>query len=243
MTKPALKRADLPPALQRALDLAVDAKAAAPTVLMLTEIAGYTDWALIVSGRSDRHVGGITEAILSGLKDMGLTPTGTDGLDEHLWDLLDFEDFLVHVFYHPVRKHYDLESMWRDAPRVELGMSAEVMDTSMLETLAPPENMPPYRGGTFGAFPGELEGEEELAGAPGELAHDEGEDDEAAYDDEDLEGDEDAYAYDEGEDDGEYADDEDLGDEADETDEAAEDAAAPEAPPVAASRPAAQRRK
>ena len=94
-----------------------------------------------------------------------------------------------------------------------------------------------------GAFPGELEGEEELAGAPGELAHDEGEDDEAAYDDDDLEGDEEAYAYDEGEDDGEYADDEDLGDEADETDEAAEDAAAPEAPPVAASRPAAQRRK
>ncbi|HEY8375391.1 MAG TPA: ribosome silencing factor, partial [Nannocystis sp.] len=130
MTKTAPTRADLPPALQRALDLAVDAKAAAPVVLQLTEIAGYTDWALIVSGRSDRHVGGITEAIMAGLKDMGVVPTGTDGLEEHLWDLLDYEDFLVHVFYHPVRKHYDLESMWRDAPRVELGLPAEVMDTS-----------------------------------------------------------------------------------------------------------------
>lgn len=237
MNKPALTRADLPPALQRALDLAVDAKAAAPTVLMLTEIAGYTDWALIVSGRSDRHVGGITEAILAGLKDMGLTPTGTDGLDEHLWDLLDFEDFLVHVFYHPVRKHYDLESMWRDAPRVELGMPAEVMDTSALEGLAPPENMPPYRGGTFGAFPGELEDEDEVAGAPGELPADE-DGDEGAYDDAELEGDEEAYAYDEGDEGDEY---DDLGDEDDvETDE---DAAEPEAPPVAASRPAAQRRK
>ena len=60
VTKPVLTRADLPPALQRALDLAIDAKAAAPVVLNLTEIAGYTDWALIVSGRSDRHVGGIS---------------------------------------------------------------------------------------------------------------------------------------------------------------------------------------
>lgn len=238
MTKPALTRADLPPALQRALDLAVDAKAAAPTVLMLTEIAGYTDWALIVSGRSDRHVGGITEAILAGLKDMGLSPTGTDGLDEHLWDLLDFEDFLVHVFYHPVRKHYDLESMWRDAPRVELGLPADVMDTSALEGLSPPENMPPYRGGTFGAFPGELEDEDEVAAAPGELPADEAEDEEAAYDD-DVEGDEESYAYEEGEEgDDEY---DDLADE-DEDDAAAEDDAA-EAPPVAASRPAAPRRK
>lgn len=239
MTKPALTRADLPPALQRALDLAVDAKAAAPTVLMLTEIAGYTDYALIVSCRSDRHVGGVTEAILAGLKDMGLSPTGTDGLEEHLWDLLDYEDFLVHVFYHPVRKHYDLESMWRDAPRVELGLPEEVMDTSGFEGLAPPENMPPYRGGTFGAFPGELEDGDDLADAPGELAADaEVEDEadaEAAYDDDDeaLEADEDGYAYDD-----EVDGDEDGYDE--DTDDA--DDAAPEAAPVEAPR-APQRRK
>lgn len=242
MTKPALTRAELPPALQRALDLAVDAKAAAPIAMQLTEIAGYTDWALIVSGRSDRHVGGITEAITAGLKDMGVSPTGTDGLDEHLWDLLDYEDFLVHVFYHPVRKHYDLESMWRDAPRVELGLPPEVMDTSALEGLAPPENMPPYRGGTFGAFPGELEDEDELKDAPGELAADDSDDDREPYDaeaGEDAEGDydEESYDYDDAED-AEDADDESYGEVADEADAEVAETPAPAAP----SRPAARRK-
>ena len=235
MTKPALTRADLPPALQRALDLAVDAKAAAPVVLQLTDVAGYTDWALVVSGRSDRHVGGITEAITAGLKDIQKTPIGTDGLEEHLWDLLDYDDFLVHVFYHPVRKHYDLESMWRDAPRAELGLPADVMDTAMLEGLAPPADMPPFRG-SFGAFPGELEDEEALADAPGELPPDDEDEDEG----EDLAADdEEAAEYDEGDDfaaeDGDYA----YGDEDDEDDEdlaAADDsdgAVPAEAPPPA----------
>ncbi|MDC0718899.1 ribosome silencing factor [Nannocystis bainbridge] len=234
MTKPALSRAALPPAIQRALDLAVDAKAAAPVVLQLTDVAGYTDWALVVSGRSDRHVGGITEAIMAGLKDQQRSPIGTDGLEEHLWDLLDYDDFLVHVFYHPVRKHYDLESMWRDAPRVELGLPEDVMDTSALEGLTPPTDMPPFRGGSFGAFPGELEDEEELADAPGELP-------EGAEDEEPEEGDEDEAAeYDEPDDfadeEGEYAYDE--GDEGDEDDDALaaedpdSDAAPADAPPA-----------
>jgi ribosome silencing factor RsfS/YbeB/iojap len=238
VTKPVLTRADLPPALQRALDLAIDAKAAAPVVLNLTEIAGYTDWALIVSGRSDRHVGGISEQIVTGLKDMGKVPTGSDGLDEHLWDLVDYDDFLVHVFYHPVRKHYDLESMWRDAPRVELNLPQEVMDTSALEGLQPPENMPPFRGGSFGAFPGELGEDEELGEQlpgelPADLAGDDDEeyDDEAAgeedLDDEELEGEDEDYAY--AEDEGDY------------DDEAAADTETPaESEPAS---PAAQRRK
>jgi ribosome silencing factor RsfS/YbeB/iojap len=168
--RPALTRAELPAALQKALDLAIDAKAVGPVVLQLTEVAGYTDYALIVSGRSDRHVGGISEAIMAGMKaQLGVSPIGSDGLDEHLWDLLDYDDFLVHIFYHPVRKHYDLESMWNDAPVVELGLPADVMDTSGLEDLAPPVPMPAFRGGSFGAFAGELDDEDEAADAPGEL--------------------------------------------------------------------------
>ena len=240
MTKPALTRADLPPALQRALDLAVDAKAAAPVVLQLTDVAGYTDWALVVSGRSDRHVGGITDAIMAGLKDLQKSPIGTDGLEEHLWDLLDYDDFLVHVFYHPVRKHYDLESMWRDAPRAELGLSAEVMDTATLEGLTPPADMPPFRGGSFGAFPGELDDEEAVADAPGELPPDdedegedlEGEEETAEYDETDDFADEDSdYAYGE-----EDEDDEDLAADAEPDDAAPADAAPAEAPPAASRR-------
>jgi ribosome silencing factor RsfS/YbeB/iojap len=207
--RPALTRAELPAALQKALDLAIDAKAVGPVVLQLTEVAGYTDYALIVSGRSDRHVGGISEAIMAGLKSqIGLSPIGSDGLDEHLWDLLDYDDFLVHIFYHPVRKHYDLESMWNDAPVVELGLPADVMDTASLEGLAPPDPMPAFRGGSFGAFEGELDDEEDGApvGATGELDPalagelEQTDDADGEYDDDDADDDDDdGYAdeYDE----------------------------------------------
>lgn len=172
VNKAASSRAELPANLQRAIDLAVAAKGLGPVVLHLTEVAGYTDHALIISGRSDRHVGGITDAIVTGLKAQGVAPIGSDGLNEHLWDLLDYDDFLVHIFYHPVRKHYDLESMWIDAPRVELDLPTDVMDTSGLEELAAPDPMPAFRGGSFGAFEGELDGEEDpdLVGITGELS-------------------------------------------------------------------------
>ena len=215
MNKAASSRAELPANLQRALDLAIAAKGVGPVILHLTEVAGYTDHALIISGRSDRHVGGITEAIVTGLKAQGVAPIGSDGLDEHLWDLLDYDDFLVHVFYHPVRKHYDLESMWIDAPRVELALPADVMDTSGLEELAPPDPMPAFRGGSFGAFEGELDNEEDpdLVGitGPGELAADDAAA-EDAEDDEDYDDDaaDDLDEFEEG-DEGDEFDDEDDG--------------------------------
>lgn len=159
-SEPTYGRADLPEPLQRALDLALDKKARGPVVLRLTDVAGYTDWALIVSGRSDRHVQGITEGIVGGLRDEGLKPIGTDGLREHTWDLLDYDDFLVHIFYHPVRTFYDVESMWNDAPRVELDLDEEAMDLSDMTGLADPDPMPEFRGTReFGGFADEFDDE------------------------------------------------------------------------------------
>jgi ribosomal silencing factor RsfS len=158
-------RAELPEALDRALLAAVDRGAKAPALLRLTEVAGYTDWALLLSARSERQVRGIVDGIIEALATPGVQPStehrvrliGTDGLDLYLWALLDYDDFLVHVFYHPVRLHYDLESMWRDAPRVELGLAAEVMDASDLVELAPPDPMPTFRGDlAFGGFDDEF---------------------------------------------------------------------------------------
>jgi ribosomal silencing factor RsfS len=161
-------RAELPEALDRALMAAVERGAKAPAMLRLTEVAGYTDWALLLSARSERQVRGIVDGIIealasSGAQATGSTPStrarliGSDGLDLYLWALLDYDDFLVHVFYHPVRLHYDLESMWRDAPRVELELSADIMDAAELVELAPPDPMPTYRGDlAFGGFDDEF---------------------------------------------------------------------------------------
>ncbi len=157
MTQSAPTREALPAPLKLALEAALDLKALAPQILHVTTVAGYTDFVLLLSGRSDRHVRGITESIVDSLRASGRRPIGTDGLDEHLWDLLDYDDFIVHVFYHPVREYYDLESMWSDAPRVELDLPAEVMDVSGLSELTPPDVMPGHRGSEFTAFEGELD--------------------------------------------------------------------------------------
>lgn len=172
-------RADLPDDLNAAIDLAVDKLGRRPVVLRLTEKAGYTDWALLVSGRSERHVQGITDGILDGLSQRGRKPLGTDGLNAHTWDLVDYDDFLVHVFYHPVRTFYDLESMWRDVPRVELGLPADVMDVHDLDGLAPPEPMPAFRGNReFGGFADEFgDDDADLADVEGrDLEYDEADD-------------------------------------------------------------------
>jgi ribosome-associated protein len=152
-----LTRADLPPNLAIALDAAVDKGARHPVILEVSEIAGYTDWVMIVSARNERQVSAIVDAINIASRNAGSKPIGVEGTGEHLWDLLDFDDFMVHVFFHPVRTHYDLESMWSDAPRVSLGLPPDVMDTTDLEELALPDGLPAYHGdATFGGFDDEF---------------------------------------------------------------------------------------
>lgn len=167
-------RADLPPALEAALTTAIAKGGRAPTILRVAEVAGYTDWVMIVSGRSERQVGAIADGINRALRDVGLHARGTDGMSDHLWDLLDYDEFMIHVFFHPIRNHYDLESMWSDAPRVDLRLPAEVMDTADLDALALPDPLPEYRGdAAFGGFEDEF------------VADDDDGDDEAFDDDDD----------------------------------------------------------
>ncbi len=155
---------DLPEDLRTALDAALDKKALAPSVLHVTEIAGYTDWVMILSARSERQVAAIADSISRTLKQHGRRARGIDGFDGHQWDLLDYDDFIVHVFHHPVRTHFDLESMWSDAPRVELDLPAEVMDTSGLDDTFAPVSTPAggYVGDLrFGGFEDEFEDDDE----------------------------------------------------------------------------------
>jgi ribosome-associated protein len=79
----------------------------------------------VVSGRSDRQVDAIADAITVGLKQDGLRPIGSEGARTGQWALLDYGDFVVHVFLHSAREHYDLEGLWSDAPRVPIEVPPE----------------------------------------------------------------------------------------------------------------------
>jgi ribosome-associated protein len=108
-----------------AVEAALEKKGLEPVLLDVGALASYTDHILIVSGRSDRQVTAIADGILEALAARGVRPLGTEGSKGGQWTLLDFGDLIVHVFYHPVREFYDLESFWVDAPRVKLDVPAE----------------------------------------------------------------------------------------------------------------------
>ena len=80
-----------------------------------------TDYFVIVTGANNRQVDAITEAIEEALrKEAGIKPIGREGLDEMTWVLLDYGDFVVHVFQPELREFYRLESLWNDVPLVKL---------------------------------------------------------------------------------------------------------------------------
>jgi ribosome-associated protein len=109
----------------RALALALDKKALEPVLLDVRELCSFCNYQLVVSGRSDRQVDAIADGISAGLKLDDLRPIGAEGARSGQWSLLDYGDFVVHVFLHSAREHYDLEGLWNDAPRVAIDVPAD----------------------------------------------------------------------------------------------------------------------
>ncbi|MCK5322832.1 MAG: ribosome silencing factor [Desulfobulbaceae bacterium] len=101
-------------------DAALDTKAEDLIVLDVSKISSFADYFVIMSGRSTRHVQGLAEAIDSKIRSKRTKDSNSEGLSEGLWVLLDYNDVVVHIFYSEVRKFYDLEGLWYDAPRVDL---------------------------------------------------------------------------------------------------------------------------
>lgn len=112
-----------------ALEAALDKKALEPVVLDVRALCSYTEYILMVSGRSDRQVDAIADSVTQALRALGRRPLGVEGVTSGQWALLDFGDLVVHVFLHPVRLHYDLESLWHEAPRVPIDVPEEARAT------------------------------------------------------------------------------------------------------------------
>jgi len=102
------------------VEAALDRKAEEPVVLDMRKLTAYADTFIILSGRSDRQVRSIAEAIVRALKASGEQPLGVEGLEDGNWVLIDCNDAIVHVFDPETRERYDLERLWRDAPRLDL---------------------------------------------------------------------------------------------------------------------------
>jgi ribosome-associated protein len=110
----------------RTAALAAAAKGADDTVILeVGKVLAITDAFVITSGRNHRQVRTIAEEVEARLKaDGGPAPLRVEGADQAEWVLLDYGDFVVHVFLDDVRSYYDLERLWSDAPRLAWGEPA-----------------------------------------------------------------------------------------------------------------------
>jgi ribosome-associated protein len=91
------------------------------TILNLKELSSFADYFIICSGTSDRQVQSIAASIQENLKEYGIVPLGIEGESLGKWVLMDYEDVIIHVFYEPIREFYDIERLWPDAPRMDIG--------------------------------------------------------------------------------------------------------------------------
>ncbi len=115
---------DIASKVRSAVAAADDRKAVDLKVLHLEKVTDFTDYFLLCSGTSERQVQAIADAVLERLRPEKVRPLHMEGYNRGQWVLLDYGDFVVHVFQEEQRKFYALERLWGDAPDVTAQMRA-----------------------------------------------------------------------------------------------------------------------
>src|SRR5690606_37028021 len=111
-------RKALPEGMQAAIDAIEDLKAQRLVVLDLRGLNDATDFFISASGTSDAHVRGIAESVIDKMSRQGFRTHHIEGITAGRWVLLDFVDFVVHLFHPETRAFYQLERLWNDAPEL-----------------------------------------------------------------------------------------------------------------------------
>ena len=96
-----------------------DLKALNPTAIDLRGLVSYTDFVIVCTGNSERHVRALAKHVNKKMKEAGWEAISVEGVEEGTWAVLDFGDVVVHVFNGFERDEYDLESMWVDAETLD----------------------------------------------------------------------------------------------------------------------------
>jgi ribosome-associated protein len=114
------KNSVLPKDVQRAIDLAIDRKGVEIVLLDLRGVSNATDYFLLVNGTSDTHVRSIADHIIDEMRKEGMRADHIEGLRSGRWVLIDYIDFVIHVFHPAARDFYQLERLWGDAPAMPI---------------------------------------------------------------------------------------------------------------------------
>jgi ribosome-associated protein len=109
---------------------AQEKKARATEVIEIRTLSDIADYFLVCSADSNRGVKTIVDNVEQKLKEMGERAIGVEGYTEGRWVLIDAADVVVHVFYEPLRRFYDIEGHWIDAPRIKIPIEDQFSNQS-----------------------------------------------------------------------------------------------------------------
>jgi ribosome-associated protein len=117
-----MKKTDLKKQVAAAIQACLDKKAEELSILEMEKGSGaFTDYFVLCNGTNPRQVQAIADEVELRLKKAGLRPTHIEGYNQAEWVLVDYVDFVVHVFSQKARNFYDLERLWKSAKRLEPG--------------------------------------------------------------------------------------------------------------------------
>ncbi len=108
------------PSLDLFIQAARGKKALDIVVMDLRDMTAITDYFIICSGRSSRQVMAIADHIQKEMRNSRIRPLGVEGAGSGHWILLDYDHVVIHVFYDPIRRFYNLEGLWSDVPRIRI---------------------------------------------------------------------------------------------------------------------------
>jgi ribosome-associated protein len=115
-----MKKNDLKKQVSEAISACLDKKAEELSLLELDQGSGaFTDYFVICSGTNPRQIQAISDEVELRLKRAGLYPNNIEGYKQAEWVLIDYVDFVVHVFSESARRYYDLERLWKSAKKLE----------------------------------------------------------------------------------------------------------------------------
>jgi ribosome-associated protein len=115
-----MKKNDLRQQVSAAIHACQDKKAEEITILELEKDSGaFTDYFVVCSGTNPRQIQAIADAVEERLEQAGMRPAHTEGYRQAEWVLLDYVDFVVHIFSETARQYYDLERLWKSAKRMD----------------------------------------------------------------------------------------------------------------------------
>jgi ribosome-associated protein len=117
-----MKKSELKKQVSSAIQACLDKKGEEISILEMEKGSGvFTDYFVVCSGTNPRQIQAIADEVELRLKSTGLRPTHVEGYRQAEWVLIDYVDFVVHVFSEKARKFYDLERLWKSAKRLAPG--------------------------------------------------------------------------------------------------------------------------